>query len=91
MSYYDDNDDGERPYDYDEVLQDCRDHESQIVEITGDRDVAVGIHEVDAYEFEIWVDGGRYGTSTKYFANFDELREDAKTLYSDCDWEEVGW
>lgn len=91
MSYYDDNDDGIRPFDYDEVIQDCRDHEAQMVEVTGDRDIAVGIHNWDSYEFEIWADGGRFGDKTQYFINFEDLREEAKALYTDADWEEVGW
>lgn len=93
MVYFsgDDNDDGIRPFDFDEALQDCRDHESQIVEVTGDRDVSVGIHNSSSYEFEVWADGGRFGVKTRYFSDFDDLREEVKKLYPEADWEEVGW
>lgn len=93
MTYYtnDDSDDGIRPFDFEEVLQDCRDHEAQMVDVTGDRDLAVGLHNSNSYEFEVWVDGGRFGLKTRYFGDFEELREEAKKLYFECDWEEVGW
>lgn len=93
MTYYtnDDSDDGERPFDFEEVLQDCRDHEAQIVEVTGDRDVYVGLHNSNSYEYEVWVDGGKFGLKTRYFADFEELRSETKKLYPNADWEEVGW
>ena len=93
MTYYtnDDSDDGIRPFDFEEVLQDCRDHEAQMVDVTGDRDLAVGLHNSNSYEFEVWVDGGKFGLKTRYFADFEELRAEAKKLYRECDWEEVGW
>jgi hypothetical protein len=93
MTYYsgDDNDDGERAFDFEEVLQYCRDHEAQIVEATGDRDVCVGLHNSNSYEYEVWVDGGKFGLKTRYFADFEELRSVSKQLYPNADWEEVGW
>jgi hypothetical protein len=93
MNYYsgNDNDDGERPFDFEEVLQDCRDHEAQIVEATGDRDICVGLHNSNSYEYEVWVDGGKFGVKALYFADFEEMRIEAKKLYPDADWEDVGW
>jgi hypothetical protein len=89
-AYGSDDDDLQR-FDFEEVMQDCRDHEAQITEVTGERDIQVGMHNSDAYDFEVWADGGKFGLKTRYFANFADLREEVKTLYPNADWEEVGW
>jgi hypothetical protein len=93
MVYFsgDDNDDGLRPFDFDEVLQEARNHESLIAEATGERYIQVGIHNSDAYDFEVWADGGRFGVKTVYFTDFEELRKEVKLLYPEADWAEVGW
>ena len=93
MVYFsgDDNDDGLRPFDFDEVLQEARNHESLIAEATGERYIQVGIHNSDAYDFEVWADGGRFGVKTRYFIDFMEFRAEAKLLYPEADWAEVGW
>lgn len=89
----DDGDTGERGYDYDEVMTDAQDHETQIVEATGDRDISVGIHNVDNVDYEVWASGGRLGDKTKYYGDFSEFRSDVMSLYPEFapDLEDLGW
>lgn len=93
MTYYEDsfNDNDETIYDLDELQEEANHHRAQIIDATGDSDIAIGVHLVDSSDFEVWADGGLLGSKTRYFYNFEELREELKELYPDADWENLGW
>lgn len=93
MTYFEDafNDNNEDIYDIDELQEEADQHRSQIVDATGETNIAVGVHLVDRSDFEVWADGGLLGDKTRYFINFEDLRETLKELYPEADWENLGW
>ncbi len=93
MTYFEDafNDSNEDIYDLEELQEEAHDHRAQIVDATDDTDIAVGVHLVDRSDYEVWADGGRLGEKTRYFYNFEDLRETMKELYPESDWENLGW
>jgi hypothetical protein len=88
---YDDNDDGINALDYDELETECNDTAFQASQATGDRDIVVGLNPNGRYDYEVWVDGGRFGPRAEYFGSFEEVREAIKEKYPDADWEDLGW
>jgi hypothetical protein len=51
----------------------------------------VGLNPNGRYDYEVWVDGGRFGPKAEYFGSFEEVREAIKEKYPDADWEDLGW
>jgi len=93
MTYFEDafNDNNEDIYDIDELQEEADHHRSQIVDATGENNIAVGVHLSDSSSFEVWADGGLLGPKTRYFIDFEDLRETLKELYPEADWENLGW
>jgi hypothetical protein len=87
----DDYSDGIGPVDYDELETECNDTAYQAGQATGDNDITVGINPNGRWDYEIWVDGGRFGGTAQYFSGFEEVREAIKEKYPDADWEDLGW
>jgi hypothetical protein len=73
------------PYDPEEIQMEARDMEEIYHLTTGDRSISVGVHEVNRYDFEVWLD--RADEKTKYFGSFDDLDEFIREQYPDADWE----
>lgn len=90
FTVWDDNDNGERPIDIDELDVEANDHTHQAVSATRDNDIYVGYHIVDRYDYEVYIEGGRF-TKTEYFLTFDEARQRLKEVYPQAKWEDVGW
>jgi hypothetical protein len=88
---YDDNSDGIDEINYDELETECNDTAFQAGQATGDRDIVVGVNPNGRWDYEIWVDGGRFGGTAQYFSGFEEVREAIKEKYPDADWEDLGW
>lgn len=90
MSYYDSD---ETPVDYETLEQEANDHTFQIHEATGDTTVFTGINPNGRWDYEVWVDGGRFGDKAQYFGSFDELRQAVKEMYAEFvdNWEDLGW
>lgn len=93
MTYFEDafNDNNEDIYDAEELQEEAGIHRSQIIDATGDSDIVVGVALTDASSFEVWADGGRLGSKTRYFIDFEDLRETVMELYPESDWENFGW
>ena len=88
---YDEYGDGIDLIDYEIVEQECNEHAQMAWSATKDRDLVVGVHPNGKYDYELWIDGGKFGNKTTYYMNFEELREAIKEKYPDADWEDVGW
>jgi hypothetical protein len=88
---YDEYSDGIDDLDYEQLETDCNDTAFQASEATGDNDIMVGLNPNGRFDYELWVDGGRFGGKAVYFTNFEELREAIKEKYPDADWENLGW
>jgi hypothetical protein len=88
---YDENSDGLDQVNYEDLQTECDDTMLQAFHATGDRDIAVGVHPNGRFDYELWVDGGVFGDKTRYFRDFEEVREAIKVEYPNGDWEDVGW
>ncbi len=93
MTYFEDafNDNNEDIYDIEELQEEAETHRSQIIDATEDSEIVVGVHMSDRSSFEVWAEGGRLGSKTRYFIDFEDLRETVKELYPETDWENFGW
>ena len=74
------------PYDPEEVEMEARDKEEIYHLVTGDRSISMGVHEVNRYDYEIWLE--RDGEKVKYFASFDDVDDFINEQYPDADWEQ---
>jgi hypothetical protein len=88
---YDDYSDGLDVIDYDELETECSETAYQASQATGDRDIVIGVHPNGRNDYELWVDGGAFGTQAHYFGSFEEVREAIKEKYPTADWEDLGW
>ena len=88
---YDEYGDGIDPIDYDELEAECNDTSHQANNVLGRNEIFIGVHPNGKYDFELWVDGGEFGSTPNYFGSFDEVREAIKEKYPNADWTDVGW
>jgi hypothetical protein len=88
---YDDYSDGITPLDYEELEVEANDTGYQANGATGDSTLVVGVHPNGKWDYEVWVDGGEFGSKPHYFAGFEEVREAIKEKYPTANWEDVGW
>ena len=88
---YDENSDGIETVDYNQIETECNDTAFQASEATGDNDIMVGLIPNGRWDYEVWLDGGRFGGDALYFSGFEELREAIKEKYPEADWENLGW
>ena len=84
MSYGYDSD--INPYDPEQVEMDANLLEETFRLVTGDYSIIVGIHEVDRYDFEVWLERG--DEKVKYFASFDDVEDFIREQYPNADWEQ---
>lgn len=69
---------------FDEICEEAERIQAQLIEITGDKSICIGVREIGKYEYEIWFDSTE--VRTQWFSNFDGLIEYAKENYMAEDW-----
>ena len=88
---FDDFSDGIDPVDYDELETEANDTTHQAQQATGQTDIFVGVNPNGRWDYEVWVDGGEFGSKAQYFSGFEEVRQAIKEKYPNADWEDLGW
>lgn len=73
------------PYDPEDVNRSVEECADLYRYVTGDDSIDMGFHEVNRYDFEIWL--SRDGDRTQYFYNFDDVEDFIRQNYPDADWE----
>lgn len=83
MNYYDSD---INPYDSEEIAMEADRWEETFRLVTGDHSIRVGVHEMNRYDFEVWLERG--DEKIKFFGSFDEVVEFIREQYPDADWEQ---
>lgn len=74
------------PYDPEEIALEADRWEETFRLVTGDQTIRVGVHEVDRYDFEVWLERG--DEKIKFFGSFDDVEAFIREQYPNADWEQ---